>query len=68
MRGYGKRFIVRADEELTAFFDLQHQVSKRVKRQAYTLDWITNAFRRTLKRIGNNNFRLSNTVYLLTLR
>jgi hypothetical protein len=27
-----KRFVVRADEKLTAFFDLQHQVSKSVKR------------------------------------
>jgi hypothetical protein len=28
----GKRFIVRADEKLTTFLDLQHQVSKSVKR------------------------------------
>jgi len=28
----GKRFVVHADEMVTAFCDLQHQVSKRVKR------------------------------------
>jgi hypothetical protein len=31
-RGDGKRFIVSADEKLTTFFDLQHQVSQRVQR------------------------------------
>jgi hypothetical protein len=31
-RDNGKRFVVHADEKLTTFFDLQHQVSKSVKR------------------------------------
>jgi hypothetical protein len=31
-RDDGKRFVVHADEMVTAFCDLQHQVSKRVKR------------------------------------
>ena len=31
-RGDGKRFIVSADEKLTTFFNLQHQVSRSVKR------------------------------------
>ena len=31
-RGDGKKFIVSADEKLTTFFNLQHQVPRSVKR------------------------------------
>jgi hypothetical protein len=35
-RSDGKRFIVSAEEKLTAFFDVKRQVSKRVKRSRPT--------------------------------